>query len=454
MSAFTIPNVGSASYADQARVYAADFAILTAATNGTGVYTGCAVTAKSPAAMRVAVASGQVLIANTLVSVTGADTGTIIADGANPKWSLVEVDSDGVLSWNEGSAAADPQMPTPSGSKVVLAAVYVPANVSALTSSMIVGKGVQVANSSVTAAGHTYYDDNGLPLSPSDWTAVTEVRQVTANGGGSWTIGDVVGYLDADGVHDDTYTLTGTARQLPDSLALTIMDRRAGYSAQAQGAAYKESGYAAHSSTGTAAGQAAAQNVPRATRWTSAASAGAAAGTSTSVAPVCRGAGTDWVGSGFVASATFNFTDVSYDESGASTGSRLGFGLSSTTIATALSADTVSGHFVGFVRRSVNGGAADTYWTLLSRDGSNVSTSATTVTFYPQRWYSMQVGMVAGGTAVHWKIWDRTAGTETSGVWSPTYMPSASTMLFPMVGLVTVDATGRAVDINRLQVIG
>src|SRR3990167_9142884 len=117
---YTIPNEAAAAFADQAEPDKVDFDILAAGSAGTGVVSGCAVTAHGPADM-------------------GA------ADPANPRFDLIVVSSAGVKSVTAGTAAANPVFPTIPANSVVLAAVYVPALDAAIDSNQIVDKRVLVA---------------------------------------------------------------------------------------------------------------------------------------------------------------------------------------------------------------------------------------------------------------------------------------------------------------------
>ena len=137
---FNIPNAADAEDVTQAQPDSRDFsAMIAAAFAGTGVVTGCAVTAQTTPNMTVAVAAGTVAINGTQYAVTGGNVTIAAADPTNPRFSLICVDNTGALSSVPGVAAASPVFPDPAG-KVVLAAVRVPAAATAINAAKIVDK--------------------------------------------------------------------------------------------------------------------------------------------------------------------------------------------------------------------------------------------------------------------------------------------------------------------------
>src|SRR3990167_2635392 len=148
--AFTIPNVGDASHVDQAEPDAVDFAILLDGIEGDGVISGCAVTAKATPDMTVAVASGTVRLGGSNSSVTAGNLTIGAASATNPRFDLIAVNSSGTKSVVAGSAAGNPVFPQIPASSIIIAAVYVPANDTAINSTQITDKRVTVA----TGADH------------------------------------------------------------------------------------------------------------------------------------------------------------------------------------------------------------------------------------------------------------------------------------------------------------
>lgn len=141
---FTIPNAPDAANADQAEPDSRDFRdILTPGFQLTGVVSGCAVSAQGTPDMTVAVAAGVVSVQSAWVSVAAGNVTITTADVTNPRFDLVCVDSAGAKSAVAGTAAANAVFPDPVG-KVVLAAVYVPANQTTIPNTLIVDKRVVI----------------------------------------------------------------------------------------------------------------------------------------------------------------------------------------------------------------------------------------------------------------------------------------------------------------------
>lgn len=139
---FTIPNAADAEHVSQAQVDARDFSgIVIPAFSGTGVVSGCAVTPQAIPDMTVAVASGMIAVAGVIAPVTGGNVTITTAHATLPRFDLVVVDNVGAKSVVAGTAAAAPIFPDPAG-KVVLAAVRVPATITAINVSKIVDKRV------------------------------------------------------------------------------------------------------------------------------------------------------------------------------------------------------------------------------------------------------------------------------------------------------------------------
>lgn len=141
---FTIPNVADAFNSAQAQIDKVDLDIIVAGVNGTGVVTGCAVTAQGSPDMTVAVAAGTVRVGQTVVDVTAGNATITTAHATNPRFDLVVVNNSGTKSVTAGTAAASPVFPAIPASSVVLAVVYVPANDTAIAGNQIVDKRVVI----------------------------------------------------------------------------------------------------------------------------------------------------------------------------------------------------------------------------------------------------------------------------------------------------------------------
>lgn len=152
MSPFTIPNEAAAAFADQAEVDAVDVDILVAGYAGTGVISGCAVTAQAVPDMSVAVASGEVSIAGTQVAVAAGSVVVGAADATNGRFDLVVVDNAGTKSVVAGAAGTNPAFPAIPANSVVLAAIYIPATDTAINSNQITDKRVVLTDLSAYQA--------------------------------------------------------------------------------------------------------------------------------------------------------------------------------------------------------------------------------------------------------------------------------------------------------------
>tara|TARA_Y100000310_G_scaffold250871_1_gene257234 strand:- start:1028 stop:2653 length:1626 start_codon:yes stop_codon:yes gene_type:complete len=138
--AFTIPNQGDASNSLQAEPDSVDIDILVAAYSGSGVVSGCAVTAQGTPDLTVAVASGTVIVNGVRANVSGANAAIGTADTSNPRFDLITVNNSGTIATTAGTAAAIPEFPSIPANSVVLAAVLVPASDTAIQTAEIVDK--------------------------------------------------------------------------------------------------------------------------------------------------------------------------------------------------------------------------------------------------------------------------------------------------------------------------
>ena len=139
---FTIPNVADAFNAAQAQVDKVDFDILAAGYAGTGVITGCAVTAQGSPDMTLAVSAGAVRISGVDVGVSSGNVTITTAHATNPRFDRVVVDHTGAKSVTAGPASATPVFTAIPANSAVCAAVYVPATDTAIQSNQIVDKRV------------------------------------------------------------------------------------------------------------------------------------------------------------------------------------------------------------------------------------------------------------------------------------------------------------------------
>src|SRR5207245_905199 len=105
-------NNSQATYTYQAEPDRVDFDAIVAGIAGTGVLSGCAVTAQGSPDMTVAVAAGFVKSAGVALAVTAGNVTIGAADATNPRLDLVVVSSTGTKTVRAGTAAASPECPT------------------------------------------------------------------------------------------------------------------------------------------------------------------------------------------------------------------------------------------------------------------------------------------------------------------------------------------------------
>lgn len=165
---------------------------------------------------------------------------------------------------------------------------------------------------------------------------------------------------------------------------------------------------------------------------------------------VFRGASSD-VYAGFEFRSRVRFPDASYDNTGASTGSRLwGLALFGTGPSTLFGADRGGTQdLIGFCRINVNGGATDTNWQLVTCDNTTTTTTNTALPFVVGNVYQFALWCPAGATSIEWRVENISAGTNASGAIATT-LPRTTTALDSVVGLLTVDAVARNVNIHRI----
>ena len=168
---WTVPDKGTAQSNLQSILWANYLDVLTAGINGIDcVLSGCAVTAQGSPDMTVAVAKGAVLSNGSLFAVTAGNATIGTADATNPRIDLVVVTSAGAKAVRAGTAAATPSPPARTANDVVIAAVYVPANDTTISTNQITDmrmirtqgpivlkKTTSVVTFNTTAAIQTYF---------------------------------------------------------------------------------------------------------------------------------------------------------------------------------------------------------------------------------------------------------------------------------------------------------
>lgn len=154
--AWTIPDKGSAQSDLQSIVFQEYLGVLLAGIQGIDcVLSGAAVTAQGSPDMTVAVAKAATLSNGVLKATAGANGTITTADATNPRIDLVVINSSGAIAVRAGTPAALPKPPTRTTNDVVLAAVYVPANDTTISSAQIVDMRVIRTQGPITIAKTT-----------------------------------------------------------------------------------------------------------------------------------------------------------------------------------------------------------------------------------------------------------------------------------------------------------
>jgi hypothetical protein len=137
MTGFTIPDKGEGASDLQSILFQEYIEVLAEGTRGLNcVLSGLAVT--GGADMTPAVAKGAVLSNGTMYAVAAADVTITTADATNPRLDLIVVTSAGALAVRAGTPAAAPKPPNRTANDVVIAAVYIPANDTAIATNQII----------------------------------------------------------------------------------------------------------------------------------------------------------------------------------------------------------------------------------------------------------------------------------------------------------------------------
>jgi hypothetical protein len=178
---FRIPSLAQAAFGDQAEVDPVDIDILVAGQAGTGVISGCAVTAQGSPDMTLAVASGSVRVGTTIAAVSSGNVTITTAHATLPRFDLVVVNSSGTKSVTAGTASTNPVFPAIPATSVVLASVYVPAADTTIQDNQIIGKQVLLSSFSgfsLTAPRVPFAGSGGVLTDDADMTFVTDTLTI------------------------------------------------------------------------------------------------------------------------------------------------------------------------------------------------------------------------------------------------------------------------------------
>ncbi len=162
-----------------------------------------------------------------------------------------------------------------------------------------------------------------------------------------------------------------------------------------------------------------------------------------------RSTDTDDAG-GFFFNARLAFPDTSYDETGASTGTRIFVGLTDQTLVNSVSSDDPAGTRVGIQRLHVNGSTTDTNWFITTKDTSEERTD-TGMVFTPECVYDFYLFCPPDGSSVGWRIDNVTLGTSTDGEVT-SQLPTEGTYMRGGFQLLSINAVTRNIRMQRVYI--
>jgi hypothetical protein len=180
------------------------------------------------------------------------------------------------------------------------------------------------------------------------------------------------------------------------------------------------------------------------------ASANSTAGTGTASTLFLRGSVPNGA-SGFFFCARLAFPDSSYNQTAATTGSRIFVGLTNQTMTVSVGSDNPAGHYCGFFRRHVNGAAQDTNWQFATKDGTTLSLADTGLTFTAGKLYDFYIFCAPIGNTLYWRVDNVTDNTTTEGSTSTT-LPGNTQLMRAGYQLATINAVARNTMIQRIYV--
>jgi hypothetical protein len=176
--------------------------------------------------------------------------------------------------------------------------------------------------------------------------------------------------------------------------------------------------------------------------------AGNTAGTGTQLTLFLRGS---LGGGGFFFAARVAFPDASYDETGASSGTRIFVGFTSLTMAAVVGSNEPTGHHAGFQRLHVNGSLTDTNWFFYTSNGASHDRVDTGLPFIPGKIYDTYIFCAPTGAVVSWRMDNLTDGTSAEGSTS-TYLPAGDVLLRAGAQLQTVNGVARNIRFQRIYI--
>jgi hypothetical protein len=154
---------------------------------------------------------------------------------------------------------------------------------------------------------------------------------------------------------------------------------------------------------------------------------------------------------GFFFNCRLAFPDTNYNETGASTGTRIFVGVTSQTMAGSVGTDNPTGNRIGFSRLNVNGLTTDTNWHISSRDNVTENRFDTGLAFTPECVYDFYLFCPPDGSFVGWRIDNVTLGTSQEGT-TTSYLPQVGVYMRAGFQLQTVNAVVRNIRMQRVYI--
>lgn len=152
---------------------------------------------------------------------------------------------------------------------------------------------------------------------------------------------------------------------------------------------------------------------------------------------------------GFFYNARLAYPDSSYNETGASTGTRTFVGLTNQALTVSSSADNPAGHYCGFMRRHTDTGEKDTNWKFVSKNNVDQIIVDTGLEFLPEKVYDFYIFCSPQGNEIHWRIDNITDGIIRDGSVTDN-LPGNNIYMRGVLSLQTVNAVIRNIRMQRV----
>ena len=155
--------------------------------------------------------------------------------------------------------------------------------------------------------------------------------------------------------------------------------------------------------------------------------------------------------SGFFFCARLAFPDASYNQTAASTGSRIFIGLTNQNLSTNVNSDNPAGNYCGFFRRHVNSAAQDTNWQFATKDGTTLSLADTGLPFTAGKLYDFYIFCAPVGNTIYWRV-DNVSDNTTAEGSTSNNLPGNTQLMRAGYQLATINAVARNTMIQRIYV--